>query len=220
MRIRLQNRLVSLLLPVALAIGLTGGCRSTGVDLRSVPVNPLSQRLNLTSFWGPQPSKQTAQVLRVCNLEHELEADPRALLQKLQAAIEQNPSPEKLYAFSELAYLGGKQAEQYDTQIAMDLYGASVLYAYHYLFDERLDHDRNPYDPQFRGACDLYNTALEEALRLACRDGGLVPGQCKTIRTAAGDWDITCVIHGSRWRTEDFDRFEFVSDYEIKGLKN
>ena len=203
-----------------LVIGPTVGCRSSGVDLRSVPVNPLTQRLNLESFWGPQPSEQTVQVLRVCNLESELDGDPRALLQKLQAAIERDPSPEKLYAFSELAYLGGKKAEKNHPQIAMDLYSASVLYAYHYLFDEHIAYKRNPYDPQFRGACDLYNTALEESLRLACKGGGIVPGQRKTIRTAAGDWDITCVIHGSRWRAEDFDRFEFVSDYEIKGLKN
>ena len=48
----------------------------------------------------------------------------------------------------------------------------------------------------------------------------LVPGATKTINTAAGAWDITCVLHGSRWRPEDFERFEFVSDYEVKGLKN
>ena len=160
------------------------------------------------------------QVLRVCNLDGDLEGDPRVLLQKLQAAIEQDPSPEKVYASSELAYLGAKKAEAHNPRIAMDLYGASVLYAYHYLFDEHLAHARNPYDPQFRGACDLYNGALEGALRIACRDKELTPGYTKTISTAAGNWDITCVLRGSRWRAEDFDRFEFVSDYEIKGLEN
>jgi pimeloyl-ACP methyl ester carboxylesterase len=47
-----------------------------------------------------------------------------------------------------------------------------------------------------------------------------LPGAIKTINTAAGAWDITCVLQGTRWRPEDFERFEFVSDYEVKGLKN
>ena len=104
--------------------------------------------------------------------------------------------------------------------MALDFYGASVLHAYQYLFDERFRDLRNPYDPQFRGACDLYNGALEAALRLVCKDKGLLPGKTHTIRTAAGNWDITCVVRGGHWRREDFDRFEFVSDYEINGLKN
>ncbi len=160
-------------------------------------------------------------VLRVYNLQGELEEDPRPLLKKLQAVIEQDPAPEKVYAFSELAYLGAKRAEPYDKKIAMDLYGASALYAYHYLFGEQLWEVRNPYDPQYRGACELYNGALEGALRLEMLGEGIVPGQTKTIRTAAGCWDITCVLRGGGgWRAEDFDHFKFVSDYEIKGLAN
>ena len=42
----------------------------------------------------------------------------------------------------------------------------------------------------------------------------------KTIHTAQGSWDITCVLRGGVWRPDDFDHFEFVSDYEMKGLKN
>ncbi len=159
-------------------------------------------------------------MLRVCNLKDDLKGNPSELLQKLQAAIERHPTPEKVYAFSELAYLGAKKAELHDKQLALDLYGASVMYAYHYLFDEYFARSRNPYDPQFRAACDLYNTALESCLRIVCKGGKLVPGETATINTAAGSWDITCVLHGGRWKTEDIDHFEFVSDYEIKGLTN
>ena len=69
---------------------------------------------------------------------------------------------------SELAFLGGKKAELHDKRAALDLYGASVLHAYDYLFDARLAATRNPYDPNYRGACDLYNGALESALRIVC----------------------------------------------------
>ena len=102
----------------------------------------------------------------------------------------------------------------------MDLYGASVLHACDYLFDPRFAATRNPYDPNYRGACDLYNGALESALRIVCADKELVPGATKTINTASGAWDITCTLQGSRWQPEDFERFEFVSDWKVTGLKN
>jgi pimeloyl-ACP methyl ester carboxylesterase len=88
------------------------------------------------------------------------------------------------------------------------------------LFDSRFKGESNQYDPQFRGACDLYNGSLEAALRLVCAKDGLKPGQNYTIETASGTWDIEVKIRGGRWRNEDFDHFEFVSDYDIKGLTN
>lgn len=197
-----------------------GGCASRGVRLRSAPQNPLVERLDLASWWGPKASDRTMQVLRVHNLLPDLKDDPRPLLKKLQAILERDPSPEKVYAFSELAYIGAKTAEQFDKKIAMDLYGASALYAYHYLFGRQLAEVRNPYDPQYRGACELYNAALEGALRIECICDGLVPGQTKTIQTAAGSWDITCVLRDTGWRAEDIAEFKFVSDYEITGLTN
>ncbi len=121
---------------------------------------------------------------------------------------------------SELAYLSARKIEKQDKAKALDLYGAAVLHAYAFLFDDRLAATRNCYDPQFRGACELYNGALEAALRLSCDRGELRPGTTKTIHTSAGTWDIQCVLRGGVWRPDDFDHFEFVSDYEMKGLKN
>ncbi len=53
-----------------------------------------------------------------------------------------------------------------------------------------------------------------------CANKELKPGATKTISTASGQWDITCTLQSGRWRPEDFERFEFVSDYKFKGLKN
>ena len=198
-----------------------GGCASSKyATLRKVPQSPLVDRLKLTARSGPRPSGRTEQFLRVYDLVDDEEHDPRKLLEKVQEIIDREPSADKIYAFAELAYLEAKKAEDHDPRLALDLYGASVLHAHQYLFDKRFRYLRNPYDPQFRGACDLYNGALEGGLRIACQDGGLVPGQTYTISTAAGNWDITCELRGGPWRNEDFDHFEFVSDYEIRGLKN
>ena len=115
-----------------------------------------------------------------------LAGDLRPLLTKLQAINDREPSADKVYAMAELAFLGGKKTEKHDKRAALDLYGASVLHAYDYLFDARFAATRNPYDPHYRGACDLYNGALESALRIVCAEKELVPGVTKTINTAAG----------------------------------
>ncbi|MEE8450815.1 MAG: alpha/beta hydrolase [Thermoguttaceae bacterium] len=207
-----------------LIVSLAGCASSRGVSLRSTPQGPLVDRLKLTSYWGPKPSPRTMQTLRVCHLTDDLANnptdDPKWILEKLHGFIDRDPSPEKVHAFAELAFLQAKKVEEEDQRAALDLYGASVLHAYKYLFDERFSHVRNPYDPQYRSACDLYNGALEGALRIACKNGSLVPGNTQTLHMASGTWNIRCVLRGTRWRPEDIGRFEFVSDYEINGLKN
>ena len=207
-------------LAAMVALLTVGGCASNQISLRSVPKSPLVEELNLSSYGGPKTTERTAQLLRVYNLSDELGNDYRPLIAKLQAINDREPSADKVYAIAELAFLGEESGARYDKPAALDLYGASVLHAYDYLFDERLAATRNPYDPEYRGACDLYNGALESALRIVSAKNELLPGAVKTINTAAGAWDITCVLQGTRWRPEDFERFEFVSDYEVKGLKN
>ena len=160
------------------------------------------------------------QLLRVYNLSDGLQGDMRPLLGKLQQIATAEPAADKVYALAELAYLAGRKAEVHDPPGAVDLYAASVLYAYDYLFHDRLAYSRNAYDPQFRGACDLYNSSLEAALRIVCKNHDLVPGTTKTIHTAAGSWDVTCALRAGTWHAEEIDHFEFVSDYEMKGLRN
>ncbi len=95
-----------------------------------------------------------------------------------------------------------------------------MVNGYNYLFDERFGRFRNPYDPEFRGACDLYNGALESALRIINKRGGLVPGSTHTIKTANQTVQATVVLRGPGWQPEDFAGFRFVSDYEVQGLQN
>lgn len=196
------------------------GCSSSAVTLRSVPKSPLIDQLSLTSHSGPKPSGRTVQLLRVYNLSDDLDGDSSLLLKKLQAISDREPAADTVYAMSELAFIGGKKIEGRDPKAALDLFGASVLHSYDYLFDPRFAATRNQYDPQYRGACDLYNGALESALRIVCATKELKPGVSKTINTASGAWDVNCVLQGGRWQPNDFERFEFVSDYDIKNLKN
>ncbi|NLS96612.1 MAG: hypothetical protein GXX96_31130 [Planctomycetaceae bacterium] len=214
-----KRSVVLAILAVALALPVLGCATTKMTELRSVPKSPLVEQLKLTSHKGPQASDRTRQFLRVNALEG-YDDDPKALLQEIQKVIEHEPTASHVYAFAELAFIEAEKAKKSHPKLALDLYGASAFHAYQYLFDKRFLVKRNPYDPQFRGACDLYNGALEGALRVICADQGLQPGKTYTIDTASGSWHLQCVLRGSRWTADDFDRFEFVSDYEIKGLKN
>ncbi len=202
-----------LLVLLLLATGCSG---DRWISMRGVPQNPLSQRLKMGRWGAPQPSERTATVLRRYSLGKEFEENPDAALGQLHGHIDRDASPDTVYAFAEAAYLTGKQLEARNPEAALDYYCAAVTHAYLYLFDPRYYLKRNPYDPQYRAACDLYNGSLECTLRLWQQDGGM--RQEHTVRTARQFWDIQVVTRSGRWGLEDFQEIKFASDYEVKGF--
>ncbi len=208
------------MLPLFVLAFLSGCAQVAWVRVREVPANPLSGPLKLLSPSGPQPTARTMLLVRRYNLEDDLHHHSDKLLSKLHEINRQNPSADSLYSLSELAYLAGKKAETMNRGRALQLYGIAAVNAYHYLFDERFGRFRNPYDPEFRGACDLYNGALESTLRIVKKQGGLVPGATHMLQAADQSCELTIVLRGNGWRAEDFESFRFVNDYEIKGLQN
>lgn len=200
---------------------LSAGCGATQyVKVRSAPRSPLVEQLKLTSRGGPQPSGRTLQLLRLYDLLADLHGNMEPLLEKFQTIVDHEPTPDKVYAFAELNYIAGRKVELKSPDLALDRFGTTVTHAYLYLFDPRYGPMRNPYDPEFRGACDLYNGALESALRLLERRGGLLPGRTYSIESASQAWDVKIVPGQGRWQSDDFAGFKFVSDYEVQGLKN
>ncbi len=161
------------------------------------------------------------QWLRSYGLADDLALDPRQLQSKAQQIADKEPTTDSLYALAELAYVGGTKLQaKHKTHEALNLYGAAVAQAYLYLVDPRFAGARNAFDPQFRAACEVYNSALEAALRVARDEGTLHPGANKSIQCGDQEWDITITVRDSRWPAEDFGKVEFVSDFEVKGLAN
>ncbi|MBL8829898.1 MAG: alpha/beta fold hydrolase [Planctomycetaceae bacterium] len=203
----------------ALFVATSVGCTATQyVTARNTANASLFGFIPTTQAEEPL-TPRTMQVLRSCDLADKFD-DPRALLISLQQAITTDPTADKIYAISEVSFRAGRKIEKQEPRAAVDFYGASVAYAYRYLFDEQFAYLRNPYDPQFRGACDLYNQALEAALKIVAKGNALRPGQTLKIESAEHTFNVTVELRGSRWHAEDFDRFEFVNDYEVKGLAN
>jgi len=207
-----------------LATCMTVGCVSSAnkwVALRATPRNPLTETLGLLTRQGPKPTERTIQLLRRYDLEEDLSADRSTLLARLNQIDQQEPNRVNAYALAELAYVGAKREEQAKhLDRALELYGSSVLHAYRYLFDDKYGDATNSYDPKFRRACDLYNTALEDTLRIIQSKGNLRPGTSHVIRTANHNCQLDIQLKSEGWHDEDFDRFEFVTDYEVHGLRN
>jgi pimeloyl-ACP methyl ester carboxylesterase len=193
------------------------GCAQRYIKLRKVPRNPLEGPLNLLSRGGPKPTSRTEMLLRRYDLLETQEKNPQVALASLKQQIIQEPSTDKVYSVAELAYIDAKQQESAGKiREALDLYGAAVAYSYSYLFEPGFDRFRNPYDPQFRRACDLYNSSLEGALRIAIKQGKIKPGKNQTIETASQKFRLDIEVKGP-WHPEDLSHLEFVSDYEIIG---
>jgi pimeloyl-ACP methyl ester carboxylesterase len=200
---------------------LSAGCASQKfAQVRSTPFNPLSDSLNLLSRTGPQVTPRTMTLLRHYALLEAYHNDPEDCLVQLQELAMDEKGAEKVYAISELAYTIGKRAEKENLEgRALDMYTVSVSNAYLYLFCPELDTSRNPYDPQFRGACDLYNSALESTLRLVNKQGNLRPGNSYHIKTSQKNYEVQVVSRGS-WHDADFEQLKFCSEFQVKGLES
>jgi pimeloyl-ACP methyl ester carboxylesterase len=205
-----------LALTVALLAVLNGCSSNQYIVKRKQPFDPLAS-FGLSDWKEDDPSERTQKLLRRYDLE---KLDTNARLEKLHEEIAKEPLAEKLYAFAELSYIAGKHAQRHkQVTKAVDLYAASIAHAYWFLFDPQYDRSRNPYDPQFRGACDIYNGSLEALLQYAKRDGQLRPGATLSFQTDTQRYEIEVVSRGT-WHEEDFEGFEFVSEYDIKTLAN
>lgn len=208
---------------LALALLLSGCSSNRYIEERESPWDPLTRQLRLMSRRGPKPTDRTLHLLRRYDLVKDQERDLGAVLARLQQELIDEPSLDKIYAVSELAYIGAKKADARGlNDEAKQLYAIAVAHAYAFLFDDRAEFidQRNAYDPQFRLACDLYNQALEGSLRLINEEQGLRPGQTVTTRIGDQDYRVKVELRGP-WHDDDVERLEFVSDYRLKsGLTN
>ncbi|WP_131282509.1 alpha/beta fold hydrolase [Blastopirellula marina] len=205
---------------VAVLLLSTGCAGSSWKSVRKTPRNPLAAQLQLLSRQGPQATERTKQLLRQYDLEKLAEGDHREALEALAKELELEPTAEKTYAYAELSYIAGNRAEALGKKAtALELFAASAAHSYYYLFDPKFSRQDHVYDPQFRGACDLYNGSLEAALRIVRAQGKLTPGSVYRINTPRHEFQVALQLSG-RWDPEDFDHFEFASDYEVNGLRN
>jgi pimeloyl-ACP methyl ester carboxylesterase len=77
----------------------------------------------------------------------------------------------------------------------------------------------SPFDPRFRQACDLYNTALAKCVRIVNRTGQLDPRVQLRIPTPDGRaFALSVVHHGFAWQPGEFGKLLVAGDFEPEGL--
>ena len=187
---------------------------------RDTRANPLQESLQLVRKKGPLVSERTWGTLRRYGLSDQYNEDCNVCFTKIRETVRQNPDAELIYALSELAYVEAKKSlDAGKNSEALNFLGVSLTNSYDYLYSEDLAQTRNPYDPLFRAACDLYNESLEDTLRLLVKDKRLQPGQVYRVKTEDREFLVKTEMRG-QWQADEFERYEFVSDYDIDILRN
>lgn len=226
----IHRRITFGLQSVALVLVLAGavsGCAG-------ISVQP-GQHLGLLAAWkastsnADEVSPRTLQTLRRWDLDTLYYQSPTDAAVRLHVVAVQDSQPDLLFALAEINYLLGRRYEKNTGSEACIYYYLCAGYAYHYLFDNHPECRReagapdgvNPFDPRFRLACDLYNTALAKCIRVAQRSGRLDPSQQLKIDTTGGKGFLLSVKHhGFAWTPEEFGPLLFSSDYAVVGLAN
>jgi pimeloyl-ACP methyl ester carboxylesterase len=167
----------------------------------------------------PPPSERTRLTLRSNDLER-LGIESENAIAGLVEVYEKEPSLETAYAIAELNHAAGRKLAMMNPEKSVEHHVSGLGYAYRYLFDEQFDGERNAFDPQFRGICDLYNQSLEACLRTAQKYKLLKPGSSIEVNTCQGKTEFTCKTVGFDWDPGEFAEFKLVSDYRLVGLPN
>lgn len=199
----------------------SSGCTSTKyLAMRDVRDNSLNAPLALLGRQGPTITERSRNALKRFGLLEQYERERGKSVESIRSAIDETNDSELIYALSELAYVEGKRAERFKDQAsALNFFGIALTNSYDYLFSDDLSLERNPYDPQFRRVVEIYNESLEDTLRLLCADNKLRPGLSYTVSTPERSVTVRTATRGG-WDPDEFDRFEFVSDYNIQTLHN
>lgn len=202
-----------------LAVVLLAGC-ATPIGVRQVSPRDSYQELMANPLTEGVASNATNIVLRRFDLAREYARNPAGVVEYLHDQALRDDRRDTLYALAELAYLYGerlaKSLEPADRELVPDYFLLASIYAYHFLLDERSEPPPNVFDPRARTASDLYNIALWRGLETG--KGGALNLVAAVRKLPVGALAITVDLSRFPWALEDFERFESVDKYEIRGI--
>jgi pimeloyl-ACP methyl ester carboxylesterase len=165
-----------------------------------------------------RPGERTVDTLRRYDLDRRFSRDPDSTLIVLENHARKSPDPDLVFALAELSWVEGKRLDRKRRPEALDRYVDAVAYAFDYLFDPDLASGRQPGDPRFRLAMDLYNGALDQILRTAKTGGGVIqPGQSIELKVHGKSQTVRVDLGQSTWKSEDVQELLLCSDFVVSG---
>lgn len=165
-----------------------------------------------------RPTERTIETLKRYDLNQRYRSDSAAALQRLEAYARNAPDADAVFALSELSWVEARYNDRKRRPIALDCYLDTVAYAYDFLFDPDLAAGRDPADPRFRQAMNLYNGGLDHIIRAAKAKGPIEPGGTILLRDHGREMRLRVNLERSPWRAEDINELLLASDYQVSGL--
>ena len=172
----------------ATPIGVTRG--STQDTYYALTANVLS---------AGSPSSWSTQVLDRLNLTEQYNEDRETALSEMRKRLRPSPTPDRLFALSELFFYHAESTGKTEHHLA------SAVYAYAFLFPEDGTPPPDPLDPRRRVAADLYNLGLVRGLRVP--DGEEVLLQEGTMALPFGELEVSADQTSYSWGAFRFSRF-------------
>lgn len=198
----------------------TPGCASIRVHRASVMDQYAAWRAS--ALRDGELSARSEQTLRRLDLERAWKRNPAEVVARLNDLTTDAADPELVFTLAEVHYVQGRRNEKRVPAAAAAHYYFCAGYAYHFLFDPQSGSEpATAFDPRFRLACDLYNSALGKCIAAAQRVGRLDPRQELHIPATRGTDFVLTVSHaGFLWRPEEFGPVLLCEDYTVEGLAN
>lgn len=177
-------------------------------------VSPFQRSVSLLD----RPSERTVETLKRYDLERTYRRNVDHALTALEKVAFAAPEPDVVYALAELSWVEGRRLDRWRKSGAIDRYLDAVAYAYDFLFGEDLAAGRQPSDPRFRLACELYNGGLERLIRAAQSDGKIMPEGTINLKVHGREQVLRVALQNSPWSPKDVDQVILASDFKVSGL--
>jgi len=155
-------------------------------------------------------SQFSIQVLARNDLLDRYRGAPEDALRDLYRKVVQERARDELVALAELSFLTATKLE------SKKHYLAAVVTSYAYLFHPESRGALDPYDPRFRIAADVYNSALTEFLKSPSGDITIADG---VHELPAGSLEIRASRPGFPWGPKEFGRFLPAYEFAVRGLR-
>ncbi len=202
-------------LPIALAL--------LGLPPADVAVSPsrgdrpLSYQKTLGGL--DRPSERTLDTIKRYAFETRFRRDPASVIAGLDQQVRANPEPDVVYALAELSWVESRRLERRHKPESIERLIDVLSYAHDYLFATELANARQPSDPRYRLACDLYNGALDRLLREALANGAKIgPDGEFSLKARGREQVFKVALKDSPWAAGDVNQIILASSFDVSGL--
>jgi pimeloyl-ACP methyl ester carboxylesterase len=196
------------------------GCATTQfVELREKPRNPLTERLKTGRLGIAAATEKTAARVIATGYEGPNRVGPmlKYLRNNRTGRVDQSSAA----AQAELNYLAAKANYSCDQKLASELFLDAAEAAWSYFSTEdSLGYVPDPASDDHRAVAEIYNASVEALLRIAQQRSGYRLGRSLRMPMTQRRLLFDVPFSSALVNRETLGEYKFVTDYEIKNLRN